>query len=50
MVNGLREINIDKLLTAIGHYRVSLDALQRLKSQALKPSNNPMFYPEEKPF
>ncbi|WP_306603908.1 hypothetical protein [Azonexus sp.] len=50
MVDNLREINIDKLLTAIGHYRVALDALQRLKSQALKSSGNPMFYPEVEPF
>lgn len=50
MVKNLREVNIDKLLTAIGHYRVALDALQRLKGQAMKPSNNPMFYPEEEPF
>jgi hypothetical protein len=50
MVKSLREVNIDKLLTAIGHYRVALDALQRLKGQAMKPSNNPMFYPHEEPF
>lgn len=50
MVNNLREINIDKLLTAVGHYRVALDALQRLKTQAIKPSKDPMFYPEVEPF
>jgi len=50
MVTNLRDINMDKLLTAIGHYRVALDALQRLKGQAMKASSNPMFYPNGEPF
>lgn len=47
LVNELRDIDIDKILTAIGHFRVALDALARLKSQALKPTNSPQFHTEE---
>lgn len=50
MVKDLREVNTDKLLTAVGHYKVSLDAIARLKRQAIKPSTSPLFFPEEEQF
>ncbi len=42
-VQGLVEINIDQLLDAVGHFKVSLESLRRLNSSALKASHNPLF-------
>lgn len=39
-------INMDKLLDAIGHFKVSVESLKRLNTRALKPSKEPLYYPD----
>ena len=48
-VQDLVEINIDQLLDAVGHFKVSLESLRRLNSSALKASHNPFFNDKEPP-
>jgi len=44
-------VDIDRVLDAVGHFKVSVDALRRLKSKEAKSNNNgPYFGPDDKPF
>lgn len=47
--DSIVDINIDKLLDAVAHFKVAVDSLRRLNSEAIKSVRTPYFYDGEPP-